>query len=177
RVKTEHQDCHRNPSISNTRASLTTKSKLLAIISSRTTPSNRKKRAKPENTQQATVSDHPWTPIAPPPTLATSSLSRRPFRSPKIAPSQNPIRHQSLRLVFKMAQVGQQNGSLEVKEPSAKIPKLHQNGVEHDNTSSLLRVKKLSEKAVLPKRGSPLAAGYDLSRRLKQSSMMFKDYL
>ncbi|GAY54850.1 hypothetical protein CUMW_159940 [Citrus unshiu] len=76
-----------------------------------------------------------------------------------------------------MAQVGQQNGSLEVKEPSAKIPKLHQNGVEHDNTSSLLRVKKLSEKAVLPKRGSPLAAGYDLSRRLKQSSMMFKDYL
>ncbi|KAH9652165.1 Deoxyuridine 5'-triphosphate nucleotidohydrolase [Citrus sinensis] len=58
---------------------------------------------------------------------------------------------------------GQQNGSLEVKEPSAKIPKLHQNGVEHDNTSSLLRVKKLSEKAVLPKRGSPLAAGYDLS--------------
>ncbi|KAH9758673.1 Deoxyuridine 5'-triphosphate nucleotidohydrolase [Citrus sinensis] len=84
-------------------------------------------------------------------------------RSLEIASSQNPIRHQSLKLVFKMAPAVQQNGSPEVKEPSPKIPKLHQNGVENDNIGSLLRVKKLSEKAVLPKRGSPLAAGYDLS--------------
>ncbi|KAK1553563.1 hypothetical protein Q3G72_000452 [Acer saccharum] len=60
-----------------------------------------------------------------------------------------------------------QNGSPEVKEPSPKIPKLQQNGVHgkaslQDTTVSLLRVKKLSEKAVLPSRGSPLAAGYDL---------------
>lgn len=71
--------------------------------------------------------------------------------------------NQSLKLVFKMAQAEQQNGSPEVKEPSPKIPKLHQNGVVHDNIGSLFRVKKLSEKAVLPKRGSSLAAGYDLS--------------
>ncbi|TXG53126.1 hypothetical protein EZV62_022295 [Acer yangbiense] len=67
-----------------------------------------------------------------------------------------------------MVQSEIQNGNLGVKEPSPKIPKLHENGV-HGNASSqdtivsLLRVKKLSEKAVLPSRGSPLAAGYDLS--------------
>ncbi|KAJ1294244.1 hypothetical protein BS78_01G131100 [Paspalum vaginatum] len=40
-----------------------------------------------------------------------------------------------------------------VQEPPQKIPKI----------SPLLKVKKLSENAVLPSRGSSLAAGYDLS--------------
>lgn len=50
-------------------------------------------------------------------------------------------------------------------EPTPKIPKLdhHQNGVVA-GSSSYFKVKKLSEKAVLPSRGSPLSAGYDLSR-------------
>ncbi|XWS25747.1 hypothetical protein CRYUN_Cryun27aG0094300 [Craigia yunnanensis] len=64
-----------------------------------------------------------------------------------------------------MAQAEQLNNSPEIKEPFPKDPKLSQNGV-HEVTQgpvSLLRVKKLSEKAVLPSRGSPLAAGYDLS--------------
>ncbi|KAK2660515.1 hypothetical protein Ddye_007048 [Dipteronia dyeriana] len=71
-------------------------------------------------------------------------------------------------MVQKMVQSELQNGSPEVNEPSPKIQKLHQNGVHgeafpQDTTVSLLRVKKLSDKAVLPSRGSPLAAGYDLS--------------
>ena len=41
-----------------------------------------------------------------------------------------------------------------VQEPPQKISKL----------APLLKVKKLSDKAVLPSRGSALAAGYDLSR-------------
>uniref|UniRef100_A0A0A9DLL3 dUTP diphosphatase n=1 Tax=Arundo donax TaxID=35708 RepID=A0A0A9DLL3_ARUDO len=40
-----------------------------------------------------------------------------------------------------------------VHEPPQKIPKI----------TPLLKVKKLSDKAVLPSRGSALAAGYDLS--------------
>ncbi|XP_057502023.1 deoxyuridine 5'-triphosphate nucleotidohydrolase-like [Actinidia eriantha] len=51
-------------------------------------------------------------------------------------------------------------------EPSPKMQKLDQNGVnrgsEHASTL-FLKVKKLSEKAVLPSRASPLSAGYDLS--------------
>ncbi|KAK6256718.1 hypothetical protein QUC31_000177 [Theobroma cacao] len=66
---------------------------------------------------------------------------------------------------FKMAQADQLNTSPEIKEPSTKVPKLSQNGVHEvsQGVVSVLRVKKLSEKAVLPSRGSPLAAGYDLS--------------
>jgi dUTP pyrophosphatase len=41
-----------------------------------------------------------------------------------------------------------------VQEPPQKISKI----------SPLLKVKKLSDKAVLPSRGSALATGYDLSR-------------
>lgn len=70
------------------------------------------------------------------------------------------------RSLLTMAQADQINNSPEIKEPSPKVPKLGQNGV-HEVTqgpASLLKVKKLSEKAVLPSRGSPLAAGYDLSR-------------
>ncbi|KAL4279665.1 hypothetical protein GQ457_03G038870 [Hibiscus cannabinus] len=64
-----------------------------------------------------------------------------------------------------MAQADQINNIHEIKEPSPKVPKFGQNGV-HEVTQgpvSLLKVKKLSEKAVLPSRGSALAAGYDLS--------------
>lgn len=58
----------------------------------------------------------------------------------------------------------QNNGSNSpgIEEPSPKIQKLEQNGV-HESPLPLLKVKKLSEKAVLPSRGSSLAAGYDLS--------------
>ncbi|KAJ8622850.1 hypothetical protein MRB53_031379 [Persea americana] len=60
---------------------------------------------------------------------------------------------------------GNAKATPEIKEPSPKIQKLHQNGVSKDpvNPISLLRVKKLSENAVLPSRGSTLSAGYDLS--------------
>ncbi|XP_076893294.1 deoxyuridine 5'-triphosphate nucleotidohydrolase-like [Bidens hawaiensis] len=49
------------------------------------------------------------------------------------------------------------NGSPEVKEPAPKVQKLE------DHQTPLFKVKKLSDKAVLPSRGSSLAAGYDLS--------------
>ncbi|MCL7031396.1 hypothetical protein MKW94_029975 [Papaver nudicaule] len=49
----------------------------------------------------------------------------------------------------------------EIKEPPVKIQKVHENGVPE--ISCFLRVKKLSENAVLPSRGSSLSAGYDLS--------------
>ncbi|KAL3845233.1 hypothetical protein ACJIZ3_002636 [Penstemon smallii] len=58
------------------------------------------------------------------------------------------------------------NRSPEIQEPAPKIPKLHQNGDSEkppNEIASFLRVIKLSEKAVLPSRGSPLSAGYDLS--------------
>ncbi|KAK6245384.1 hypothetical protein SCA6_008474 [Theobroma cacao] len=68
-----------------------------------------------------------------------------------------------------MAQADQLNTSPEIKEPSTKVPKLSQNGVHEvsQGVVSVLRVKKLSEKAVLPSRGSPLAAGYDLATDTK----------
>ncbi|CAL1355933.1 unnamed protein product [Linum trigynum] len=59
------------------------------------------------------------------------------------------------------------NGSTEIQEPSPKIQKLdQQNGVHSAPIAadgSFFKVKKLSPKAVLPTRGSPLSAGYDLS--------------
>lgn len=49
-------------------------------------------------------------------------------------------------------------------EPSPMIQKLHQNGADSDSFPvTLFKVKKLSEKAILPSRASPLSAGYDLS--------------
>ncbi|KAK9285397.1 hypothetical protein L1049_024589 [Liquidambar formosana] len=67
----------------------------------------------------------------------------------------------------KMNQQALQNGIHEINEPSSKIPKLNktQNGVSDvlQNHLSSLRVKKLSDKAVMPSRASPLSAGYDLS--------------
>ncbi|GKE29336.1 deoxyuridine 5'-triphosphate nucleotidohydrolase [Tanacetum coccineum] len=53
------------------------------------------------------------------------------------------------------------NGNSEIVEPIAKIQKL--NGNTDDDQIPLFKVKKLSENAVLPTRGSSLAAGYDLS--------------
>ncbi|PIA29157.1 hypothetical protein AQUCO_06200026v1 [Aquilegia coerulea] len=61
-----------------------------------------------------------------------------------------------------------QTNSLEIKEPSPKIQKIHQNDVSQESTNGnfpLLKVKKLSEKAILPSKGSILSAGYDISRR------------
>ena len=72
-----------------------------------------------------------------------------------------PILH-----ISAMPQSDLQNNGSEIKEPLPKIPKLQQNGVTEasQNPMPLLKVKKLSDKAVLPSRGTPLSAGYDLSR-------------
>ncbi|KAJ9166103.1 hypothetical protein P3X46_020895 [Hevea brasiliensis] len=60
----------------------------------------------------------------------------------------------------RMAQAEVQNNSPEIKEPVPKIPKLQQ---DSETPITLFGVKKLSEKAILPSRASPLSAGYDLS--------------
>ncbi|KFK34016.1 hypothetical protein AALP_AA5G091100 [Arabis alpina] len=53
---------------------------------------------------------------------------------------------------------------IEVIEPLAKLQKLDRNGIHVDSAEPpFFKVKKLSEKAVLPTRGSSLSAGYDLS--------------
>jgi hypothetical protein len=73
-----------------------------------------------------------------------------------------------------------QNGGEEVQEPQAKLQKvlkqIENSHGEHHNidgvagvelaveANAALRVKKLSPHAILPSRGSALAAGYDLSR-------------
>ncbi|PIA29158.1 hypothetical protein AQUCO_06200027v1 [Aquilegia coerulea] len=54
----------------------------------------------------------------------------------------------------------------EIKEPSPKIQKIHQNDVSQESTNGnfpLLKVKKFSEKTILPSKGSVLSAGYDIS--------------
>lgn len=58
------------------------------------------------------------------------------------------------------------NNGHEIEEPYSKVPKLHENDVAEvlQSPISFFRVKKLSEKAVLPTRASSLSAGYDLSR-------------
>ncbi|KAF7140589.1 hypothetical protein RHSIM_Rhsim06G0034500 [Rhododendron simsii] len=56
-----------------------------------------------------------------------------------------------------MAQQEPQVNGFEIAEPSPKVQKL-----DHGGVNGVLRVKKLSEKAVLPSRASPFAAGYDL---------------
>ncbi|KAK6915545.1 dUTPase-like, partial [Dillenia turbinata] len=67
-----------------------------------------------------------------------------------------------------MAHQEVQARSAEIKEPSPKIQKLSTNGVsrgggETQDALSLLRIKRLSDKAALPSRASPLSAGFDLS--------------
>jgi dUTP pyrophosphatase len=54
-----------------------------------------------------------------------------------------------------------------IQEPPQKISKI----------APLLKVKKLSDKAVLPSRGSALAAGYDLSRYAFFRRANFQDAL
>ncbi|XP_010677507.1 deoxyuridine 5'-triphosphate nucleotidohydrolase [Beta vulgaris subsp. vulgaris] len=65
---------------------------------------------------------------------------------------------------LKMAENNPATQSPEIMEPSTKIQKLqpHENGNGVDSLS-FFKVKKLSEKAVVPSRGSPFSAGYDLS--------------
>ncbi|CAL5383589.1 unnamed protein product [Camellia sinensis] len=67
-----------------------------------------------------------------------------------------------------MAQEDPQINGSEIKESSPKSKKLEQNGFHGDAAPKFasdppLKVKKLSEKAVLPSRASPLSVGYDLS--------------
>ena len=57
-----------------------------------------------------------------------------------------------------MAEVEVQNNGSEINLP---LPKLHQNNIDAE-ASQDLKVKKLSNKAILPSRGSPLSAGYDI---------------
>ncbi|KAI3821054.1 hypothetical protein L1987_08610 [Smallanthus sonchifolius] len=59
------------------------------------------------------------------------------------------------------------NGSPEIKEPAPKIQKLDDQNGNSDHQIPIFKVKKLSEKAVLPSRGSSLAAGYDLSSAIE----------
>ncbi|KAK2988728.1 hypothetical protein RJ640_020993 [Escallonia rubra] len=68
-----------------------------------------------------------------------------------------------------MAHQDPPNHSPEVQQPTPKIQKLDQNGTHKASEPSAhyFRVKKLSDKAVLPSRGSPLAAGYDLSSAIE----------
>ncbi|KAI3978785.1 hypothetical protein MKX01_015960 [Papaver californicum] len=88
--------------------------------------------------------------------VPTSSLSPN-LLITRSKPNLNP-------LTIKMAQQSDtlnNNQTSEVKEPPVKIQKVHENAVPV--ISSFFRVEKLSEKAVLPSRGSSLSAGYDLS--------------
>ncbi|XP_022144283.1 deoxyuridine 5'-triphosphate nucleotidohydrolase [Momordica charantia] len=93
------------------------------------------------------------------------------FKSVSLASNYPPI-HINFRLnslcgfILSQTLTMAQNCSSEVNEPSPKVPKLaHENGESEkiSSLSTLLRVKKLSEKAVLPSRASALSAGYDLS--------------
>ncbi|PIN06967.1 dUTPase [Handroanthus impetiginosus] len=66
-----------------------------------------------------------------------------------------------------MAQAAENpNHGVQIEELSPKVRKIDHNGVSGDKNkgaTEFLRVKKLSEKAILPSRASPLSAGYDLS--------------
>ncbi|KAK4270198.1 hypothetical protein QN277_023265 [Acacia crassicarpa] len=64
-----------------------------------------------------------------------------------------------------MAQTEIQSNGCEVQEPSPKIQKVEHNSVVKNPPTFVpfLRVKKLSDKAILPSRASARSAGYDLS--------------
>ncbi|CAI9297893.1 unnamed protein product [Lactuca saligna] len=55
------------------------------------------------------------------------------------------------------------NGGPEIEGPIPKVQKIDDRNGNSDHQQPLFRVKKLSEKAILPARGSSLAAGYDFS--------------
>ncbi|KAL4570982.1 hypothetical protein LXL04_017731 [Taraxacum kok-saghyz] len=59
------------------------------------------------------------------------------------------------------------NGNPEIEEPAPKVQKIDDLNGNSGHQSPLFKVKKLSEKAILPERGSPLAAGYDLSSAIE----------
>lgn len=57
------------------------------------------------------------------------------------------------------------NGDLQdVEGPSPKLQKVLHDSNGISGGAPLFRVKRLSEKAVVPLRASPLSAGYDLTR-------------
>ncbi|KAK3424791.1 hypothetical protein EUGRSUZ_F01560 [Eucalyptus grandis] len=97
------------------------------------------------------------------PYLSRALASTSPAASPISSPRGCLRFHRRRRLLQRVKMV---ENAPEVEEPCPKIPKLDQNGGgvgAPKEPVSLFRVKKLSEKAVLPSRASPLSAGYDLS--------------
>ncbi|XP_028770133.1 deoxyuridine 5'-triphosphate nucleotidohydrolase-like [Neltuma alba] len=82
-----------------------------------------------------------------------------PSSPPRLIPFSFPIFPHRLRLPT-MAQTAMQSNGCEAREPSPNIQKVEYNGT---TVVPFLRVKKLSDKAVLPSRASSLSAGYDLS--------------
>ncbi|KAL4566355.1 hypothetical protein LXL04_030469 [Taraxacum kok-saghyz] len=66
----------------------------------------------------------------------------------------------SYRLISAMPDI---NNSGDVEGPTPKVQKIGDRIRDSDYQLPLFKVKKLSEKAILPARGSSLAAGYDLS--------------
>ncbi|XP_028773824.1 deoxyuridine 5'-triphosphate nucleotidohydrolase-like [Neltuma alba] len=82
-----------------------------------------------------------------------------PSSPPRLIPFSYPSFPHRLRLPT-MVQTAMQSNGCEAPEPSPKIQKVESNGT---SIVPFLRVKKLSDKAVLPSRASSLSAGYDLS--------------
>ncbi|WCJ35165.1 Deoxyuridine 5'-triphosphate nucleotidohydrolase [Euphorbia peplus] len=104
------------------------------------------------------------------PPLPIHPLFKLNLRSPTSFSPKSPfIRRRPILQHHTMAQPENQIDRPEIEEPTLKSPNLHQNGVHHasDPPISYFRVKKLSENAVLPSRGSPLSAGYDLSSAIE----------
>ncbi|XP_051139780.1 deoxyuridine 5'-triphosphate nucleotidohydrolase [Andrographis paniculata] len=98
-----------------------------------------------------------------------ASLSSPPKNSrPSITLNSIPSAARSPRLIRFLPQIMAQSVDqiAECNDISDQVSKLQQNGVSKDKPNEIapfFRVKKLSEKATLPSRGSPLSAGYDLS--------------
>lgn len=80
----------------------------------------------------------------------------KPYHNLHFHPFQSLIFNSSSKSLSISTMANNINSSPEIKEPSPKIQKLDQ--------TPLFKVKKLSENAVLPSRGSSSAAGYDLAR-------------
>ncbi|MFS7962750.1 putative dUTP diphosphatase [Helianthus anomalus] len=80
-------------------------------------------------------------------------------RSPLLAANYKPYPHLHFHQFgsFVSAMAQSINGNPKTEGPAAKVQKVE------DHQIPVFKVKKLSEKAVLPSRGSSLAAGYDLS--------------
>lgn len=81
-----------------------------------------------------------------------------PFRSPIFNRSS---KSSSFRLISAMSNI---NNIPDIEGPAPKAQKTDDRDGSSDHQLPFFKVKKLSEKAVLPARGSSLAAGYDLSR-------------